>query len=335
MRRGRSLVRRGRPVVALAAALILGFGAQTQSQAASPDQGPRLATPRAVLEDALRCPAKMTRPPVLLVHGTSVTASENWSWNYAKALPQFGFDVCTVDMPDRLLADIQTSTEYVVHAIRRVHQMSHRKVDVVGLSQGAIQPRWALRFWPDLRNRVDDYVSMAGTNHGSVFADAACAAGSCIESLWQQRTSGSEFQRVLNAGDTTPGRVSFTSVYSLSDEIIQPVAPTPVASIVGAVNIAVQDICPGRYVGHAASAADAAYFAVVIDALSHGGAASPSRVDRHSCTQLYMPHVDPVEATTRTAEIYVIASTVQAQHSKAAAEPPLRAYARGSQTTGS
>jgi triacylglycerol lipase len=147
--------------------------------------------------------------------------------------------------------------------------------------------------------------------------------------LWQQRTSGSPFQQVLNAGDTTPGAVSVTSVYSLTDEIIQPVAPTPVASIEGAANIAVQDICPGRYVGHVQSASDAAYYAVVLDALTHRGPAVPSRVDRHSCTQLVMPHVDPAEAAARTAEVYVTAGIVQAQHEKVPAEPALRPYARG------
>jgi triacylglycerol esterase/lipase EstA (alpha/beta hydrolase family) len=199
----------------------------------------------------------------------------------------------------------------------------------VGLSQGAIQPRWALRFWPDLRHLVDDYVSMAGTNRGSVFADASCAPGSCIASLWQQRMTGSPFQQVLNAGDTTPGAVSYTSVYSLTDEIIQPSAPEPVAAIAGATNIAVQDICPGRYVGHVQSASDAAYYAVVIDALTHRGPAVPSRVDRHSCSQAFMPHVDPADAAVRTAEVYLVAGVVQSQHEKVPAEPALRAYARG------
>jgi len=292
------------------------------------DPGPRLATSRVLLDDAISCPKRLTRKTVLLVHGTSVTAEENWGWNYVKALPAAGFDVCTVNMPDRLLIDIQTTTEYVVHAIRSVSRRSGQKISVVGLSQGAIQPRWALRFWPDLRHRVDDYVSMAGTNRGSIFADLSCGASPCIPSLWQQRTNGSPFQQILNSGDTTPGSVSYTSVYSLTDEIIQPVAPVAVASISGATNIAVQDICPGRYVGHVQSASDATYYAVVMDALTHRGPAVPSRVDRHSCSQVFMPKVDPTDAAIRTAEVYVTAGIVQSQHEKSAAEPPLRPYAR-------
>ena len=327
MRAGRRDLSR-RLAALLSTGLLVGL-AVPAAGAPARDPGPALQTPRAVLDDAVRCPDRLTRKTVLLVHGTSVTAEENWSWNYVKALPRAGFDVCTVEMPDRLLIDIQVTTEYVVHAIREVARRSGAPISVVGLSQGAIQPRWALRFWPDLRRLVDDYVSMAGTNRGSVFADASCGAGPCIASLWQQRTSGSAFQQVLNSGDTTPGAVSYTSVYSLTDEIIQPVAPEPVAAIDGASNIAVQDVCPGRYVGHVQSASDAAYYAVVLDALTHRGPAQPWRVDRHSCTQAVMPHVDPADAAVRTAEVYVTAGVVQSQHEKVPAEPPLRPYARG------
>ena len=309
-------------VTLLIAALVL------PAQAAPREPGPRLETPRALLDDAVRCPGKLTRKTVLLVHGTSVTAEENWDWSWVRALPHAGFDVCTVEMPERLLIDIQTTTEYVVHAIRTVARRSGRPISIIGLSQGALQPRWALRWWPDLRHLVDDYVSMAGTNRGSVFADASCVSD-CLASLWQQRTSGSAFQQVLNSGDTTPGDVSYTSVYSLTDEIIQPVAPVPVASIDGASNIAVQDICPGRYVGHAQSIADAAYYAVVMDALTHRGPADPMRVSRHSCSQAVMPHVDAADAAVRTAEVYVTAGVVQSQYEKTSAEPPLRPYARG------
>jgi triacylglycerol lipase len=322
-----------RAALVVAAGLLLG-GLVVPGHAAPVEPGPRLETPRALLDDAVRCPSKLTRKTVLLVHGTSVTADENWGWSYVKALPRADFDVCTVDLPDRSLIDIQTTSEYVVHAIRVAARRSGQRISVIGLSQGALQPRWALRWWPDLRLLVDDYISMAGTNHGSVFADAACAGGSCLASLWQQRTIGSPFQAMLNSGDTTPGNVSYTSVYSLTDEIIQPVAPLPGARIEGATNIAVQDVCPGRYVGHAQSIADATYYAVVMDALTHRGPAQPLRVDRHSCSQVFMPHVDPVEAAVRTAEVYVTAGIVQSQYEKVPAEPPLRPYTRGAAGAG-
>ena len=288
--------------------------------------GPRLDVPEPLLADAVSCPTDMNRNVVLLVHGTSVTAEENWGWNYELALPHYGFDVCMVLLPDRELSDIQVSSEYVVYAIRWIYAHTHRKLDVVGISQGVLQPRWAIKWWPDIRQDIDDYVSMAGTNHGAIFADLDCV-NECPPALWQQ-VRNSRFLAALNARDETPGDISYTSVYSLTDEIIQPSEPVAVAAIRGASNVAVQDICPGRYVGHAQSASDAVYFAVVLDALRHYGPADPSRIDRDACTQTFMPYVDPATAVRRTAEIYVFAGVVQADHAKTPSEPPLRAYAR-------
>jgi len=303
---------------------------RAMGSAASPMEGPgpRLDVPEWKLADALRCHGDLSGLVVLLVHGTSVTAEENWGWNYELALPHEGFAVCTVNLPDRELIDVQITSEYVVYAIRAVARQAGHKIDVVGLSQGVLQPRWAIKWWPDIRFLIDDYVSMAGTNHGSIYADAACAAGSCIPSIWQQRVNGAHFLATLNHGDETPGDVSYTSVYSLTDDIIQPVVPTPVAAIRGASNVAVQDICPGRYVGHVQSASDAVYYAVVMDALTHAGPADPSRVDRAFCLQTVMPYVDPATAAVRTALIYATAGIVQSEHRKTSHEPPLKAYAR-------
>ena len=42
-----------------------------------------------------------------------------------------------------------------------------------------------MRFWPDLRDMVDDYVALGATNHGSLTVDGMCAAG-CAPALQQQ-----------------------------------------------------------------------------------------------------------------------------------------------------
>jgi len=317
-------------IAALAAVFATAGGAASAATHAGHSRiaaaGPHLRVPERLLADALDCPAQLDRKTVLLVHGTSVTAEENWGWNYVLALPHYGFDVCTVLLPDRELSDVQMTSEYVVYAIRAIHQRTDRRIDVVGLSQGALQPRWAIKWWPDIRHDIDDYVSMAGTNHGALFGDLDCVY-SCPPALWQQ-TQHSNFLAALNRGDESPDEPSYTSVYSLTDEIIQPVAPAPVAAIGGASNVAVQDVCPGRYVGHVQSASDAAYFGVVLDALTHVGPADPSRVDRDLCTQSVMPYVDPVTAVKRTGEVYAFAGIVQSEHEKTTAEPPLRGYAR-------
>src|SRR5436309_1552624 len=83
------------------------------------DTGPALAVAEDDLKAALTCPSGFTsdRDPILLVHGTAITADEHWGWNYAEVLPTLGFDVCLVHIPDREMSDIQVSAEYVVYAI--------------------------------------------------------------------------------------------------------------------------------------------------------------------------------------------------------------------------
>ena len=304
--------------------------ADGRSDAALPQPaGPPLSVPPAELADAIRCdpwPAEGERA-VLLVHGTSVTPEENWEWNWQRALPHFGFRPCTVKLPDYAFVDIQVSSEYVVHAIRALSDATAAKISVVGLSQGGLQPRWAIRWWPDIRDRIDDLVMIVTTNHGAAFADASCAAPPCLPALWQQRYQGSMLLTALNAGDETPGDVSYTSIYSLTDAVIQ---PSDAARLDGAVNVAVQDLCPGRPVDHAQSSYDAAVWALGLDALMHDGPLDLGRVDPAACLEFALPYADPAEAAQRGADIYLVAGERQSTYQgKVSEEPALRPYARG------
>ena len=321
-------------VASLLAAFAVAALAPVGAPAAASQPGPAYSVPMSKLRGGMRCPKAFGtrgRPPVLLVHGTTVTAEENWGWTYATQLPREGFDVCMVQMPDLALGDIQISSEYVVYALREMARRSGRKVSVVGLSQGAIEPRWAIRWWPDIRTIVDDYVSMAGTNHGSYFGNASCTQ-ECLPALWQQyiRTEGyraaPRLLTALNAVDETPGRVSYSSVYSLTDPIIQPIAPYPTAALRGASNVAVQDICPGRVVEHVQAAWDAAYYALVLDALTHRGPVDPSRIDPAVCGAIAMPGVDPADALARTALLYTVIGQRQQEYPKTTQEPALKPY---------
>lgn len=295
------------------------------------DVGPALEVSGGTLASALHCPATFTgaHNPVLLVHGTTLTADSNWSWNYAKVMPAMGYDVCTVDLADRARADIQVSAEYVVYAIRTMAAQSHRRVDVVGFSQGPLEPRWAIKYWPDVAADVERLVAMAGVGHGFTETEAICSNG-CIAPFWQMKP-GSKFLTALNSGSETPGNIAYTSVYSRTDQFVwnsdgggNPWDQS--AHLQGASNIAVQDICPGRYVEHIQAVHDAVYYAVVMDALTHSGPADAGRIDRSVCTQGDMPGVDPAKAASETIEIDRDLMVLTGEH-HADSEPKLAAYA--------
>jgi triacylglycerol lipase len=265
------------------------------ARASSPGPALRIAVGEAAV--ALSCPDRFqdAHEPLLLIHGTTYTAKQAWSWNYGKVLPAQGYDVCTVQLPDLARADIQRSTEFVVSAIRTIAARSGRKVDLVSFSQGPMEARWALKWWPDLRALVDDSIMLAAPNHG--FAEGAVfCTPSCIAPFWQMR-EGSTFIRALNDGDETPGDVSYTSVYSRTDQFVQPSLPNDgTASLIGGTTIAVQDVCPNRPVEHIGVVPDAVVYAIVMDAITHAGPASLRRIDPSVCHQDLMPGVDRRDA---------------------------------------
>jgi len=312
--------------VVAAAGLLLPVGANR----ATAVDGPSLDVPESTLAAAFACPAGFSHPehePVLLVHGTATTAEESWSWGYQITLPsEAGIDVCTVELPDRALGDIQTAAEYVVYAVRAMAAATGQRIGIVGHSQGGLEPRWAVRWWPDVAASVADVVTLASDNQGTVTADASCAFD-CAPAIWQQRTV-SNFIAALNEQPTVPG-VAYTSIYSLTDELVQPAAVDAVAVIPGGSNVLVQGLCPGRPAHHIAPLFDAVYWSVMVDALTHDGPADSSRVPLTVCAQFTAPGIDPDVAARNDATLYSNAVAAFGAHPHVASEPPLRDYAAG------
>jgi triacylglycerol lipase len=299
--------------------------------AAAAKRGPALAAPVPAMKSALKCSGELkgaTRDPVLLVHGTFADSTINWSWNYQEFLPGRGQIACAVDLPERGAGDIQFATQYVVYAIRSISQASGRKVAIIGHSQGGLEPRWALRWWPDLRRLVSDIVSFGSPHHGTLFTDTRCIKpGSCAASLYQMR-SDSAFLRALNRGRETVSGVPFTSVWSATDQFVTP--QRPAATLRGASNVGVQQICPGRYVDHASLAFDAVSFAIAVDAIDHVGPAKLSRIDRSICRQDTMPGVTRPEANAVLQQyIPELLKALKPGGPRAKAEPRLACYVRG------
>jgi pimeloyl-ACP methyl ester carboxylesterase len=249
---------------------------------------PPFEVPVADLAAALECPHPFTHPehePVLLVHGTFTNGHENFSWNWELALPSRGYDYCLVTYPDRGTGDMQISAEYVAYAVQEMHRRTGSKVDIVGHSQGGLMPRWAIKWWPSVQAAVDDYVMLAGPNHGVMLAANSEQSPFPIVPVGYQFAPESKFITALNADDESPGAVDYSSLYSLTDELVQPVAPVPTAglewgrTVPNVRNVSLQDVCPGRLVDHLSiGTTDRLTQELTIDALSHAGPVDPARV---------------------------------------------------------
>lgn len=110
---------------------------------------------------------------------------------------------------------------------------------------------------------------------------------------------GSTFLGALDRDDETPGDTDYTSVYSLTDEFVQPAAPEPTAALASGedpdvANVLVQELCPWRPVEHGGFAYDAVVHEVAMDALTTDGPFS-GELDPRACLQGSFGGVDLVE----------------------------------------
>ncbi|MBS64516.1 lipase [Salinisphaera sp.] len=334
-----------------------GDSASESAESGDAFAGPALQTDPAELDRSLNCTAfeHPDKPPVLLIHGTTVTGSEQFTTFYTPQLVERGFDVCIVTYPDRGLGDMQVSAEYVVYALRRIHAETGRKVAMIGHSQGGVMPRWAIKFWPSAREAVADFVMLAGVNHGTDVALPAALADSLTTLLGIDRlppgvapavtyqfARSSNFVAALNAGDETPGEIDYTALYTLYDELVRPVVPEPTAAVdyeqgnPKVANILLQDICPGHVSEHfVIGTADSLAFALAVDAISNDGPANVERAGGAAglCGLLPVDLADIVMPSNAARLLEVVASTLdepELDPHLTASEPPLMPYAQQS-----
>jgi triacylglycerol esterase/lipase EstA (alpha/beta hydrolase family) len=237
------------------------------------------------------------------------------------------------------MGDIQVAAEYVVYALREMSRFhghkDARKVQIIGYSQGGMVPRWALRFWPDTRNLVDDDIGLDASNHGTITAEPDCVDEGCAPAVWQQRNT-SPFTAALNSYQETFPGISYTEIYSWDDEIVVPNTSEEGSSSVhnggGEItNVAVQEVCPGHLADHLAMGSyDPVGYALALDAITHPGPAQKSRISTTVCTEAFMPGVNPETfAADDTAYDQEIAETFAA-YPHSPSEPPLKCYVTAS-----
>jgi triacylglycerol lipase len=167
---------------------------------------------------ALLAPAAATavaHDPILFVHGWAENESvwttmisnfsregwtreelNNWRYNTSQS------NVTTA-------REVRTKVEAILTAT------GASRVDIIAHSMGSLNTRYYLKNLSGTE-KVDDWVSLGGPNHGTSTANF-CGEASCVE-----MRVGSTFLRELNASDETPGAVHYGTWWSSCDEIINP-----------------------------------------------------------------------------------------------------------------
>jgi triacylglycerol esterase/lipase EstA (alpha/beta hydrolase family) len=299
--------------------------------------GPPLSVSRALLSEALVCTGNLAGSkdrPILLVPGTTVTPREDFAWNWEVALADQNWPFCTIQLPDDSMGDIQVAGEYVVYAIRTMYAEAHRKIDIVGHSQGGMVPRWALRFWPDTRHMVQHDIGLSASNHGTLDAIALCAAG-CAPAIWQQTTNATFLKALNSRAETFPG-IDYTEIYTYTDEVVVPNSgPHPSSAVAGGggtiTNVAIQQVCPNDVAEHLGIGTyDNTAYQIAMEALTHSGSGDPALVPKSVCLDPLMPGVNPLTFATDFGDAGAAVATALATTPFIAHEPPLACYVTAS-----
>lgn len=288
--------------------------------------GPELQTPAAKLAAAVTCTPNIStssKQAVLLVHGTFSTPRNSFA-SYMQWLPAAGYPVCTVTIENQALGDAQTNVEYVVAAIRKAYELSGGKIAVLGHSQGALLATYALRFWPDLANKVDDFIGFAGTyTYGTDLGNLVCGTPLTCTKFFAQIRPGSNLLNAIAAAPLPTGP-SFTSFTTRTDEVVIPQPKASDLDAPGARRFVLQDLCPSDLSEHIYLPTSRTLLPLTLDALAHRGPADVARAEHTACG------MNPGGILAGTLNILATLPATIAAFPKAAnpsmTEPPLRCY---------
>jgi triacylglycerol lipase len=143
--------------------------------------------------------------------------------------------------------DLRAEAEHLRHmADQTLQDTGAPSVDVVGYSAGGVVARlWARDYGgATVARRI---LTLGSPHHGT--SQAALGrelAGGCPVAC-EQLVPDSDLLRRLNAGDETPDGPLWATVRSTGDQVVTPVDS---AALDGAVNVLVQEVCPGATATH-------------------------------------------------------------------------------------
>ena len=156
---------------------------------------------------------------------------------------------------------------------------------MIGYSAGGVVARlWVRDDGGDGQARR--VLTLGSPHHGT--SQAALGrelAGGCPTAC-EQLVPDSDLLRRLNAGDETPDGPLWATVRSRGDQVVTPVDS---AALEGAVNILVQDVCPGATASHGELPGTAVTLAALgavlgVDRRGPAGAADPMSLSRRART---------------------------------------------------
>ncbi|SFW92193.1 lipase family alpha/beta hydrolase [Amycolatopsis australiensis] len=159
--------------------------------------------------------------------------------------------------------DLLEQAGVLAEAVERAYARGAPSVDVVGYSAGGVVARlWVSREGGDHQARR--VVTLGAPMHGTGLAAAGTALdpGACPVACRQLAPGSSLLQEL--AKEPIPATLPWLSVWTERDETV---TPPDSARLDGAVNVALQQVCPGNQARHGDLPTDPAVTALVLQAL--------------------------------------------------------------------
>jgi triacylglycerol lipase len=156
------------------------------------------------------------------------------------------------------------------------------RVDVIGFSAGGVVARlWDIE--DDGAQKANKIITLGSPLNGTRLAAAGNAVDpSACPTACQELVPGSTLLTTLRRTPFT-GRPSWLSLWSVDDQVIRP----PDSSLLpGAVNVPLQDVCPGLIIEHGQLPTEPLVIGMVLRALGSGPLRAPTQADCASLQSL-------------------------------------------------
>lgn len=205
-------------------------------------------------------PAQDRPGPVVLVpgYGGGVGSLEI----LADRIRATGREVRVLALPDGGTGDLNRQAAALDAEVRNVRRGRVPSVDVVGYSAGGVVARlWAQGY--DGAHKARRVITLGSPHHGVRLAAAGAVSvpGACPTAC-RQLAPGSSL--LTGLATPVPNPPAWLSVWTEQD---QTVTPPDSARLEGAVNIAVQSLCPTSRIGHSQLPTDASVTRLVLAAI--------------------------------------------------------------------
>lgn len=184
-------------------------------------------------------PGKLQKPRVVLLI-TGVTIPAEWFEPIEARLTRDGFIPVVYEPPDLLSGDLEQNSQWLGNVVEQVKlDYNQDTIDILAECTGGLIARHYIQSLGGAKN-VSRMVTFISPQHG--VAKAPMAYGLAGWPALHDLSPGSDFLNAVNNAPL-PADVAFTSIYSCTDEYIQ---PYETSIIPGAKNIG---LCNG-FVGH-------------------------------------------------------------------------------------